>query len=552
MKRNEQGIALVVTLFLMASLSALAVSLMFLSQTETASSRNYRTMSQARYGGEAGVHKTINYLLCGQQSPCPSVTVGYTAPTSFTGYDTSVSPVTCVSGCTHTVAAGAGCSFTASTTPAQAVANGCIVLSGMSGVSSNYPDATVASAFNAAAQGTLAVNSSGSTTNTAAGTVTYGAAAILMSMQSFSGYGSTSSVIQMWKIISDGTVPGAQPATVEVTAMLDQDIADADTFAAFATGTGCGAITLGGTVETQSYDSSVGTTLSDSGGNVGTNGNLSIGGHVDVHGSLSTPRTGVGACTDGAVTALTESGSATVDNNALVQLPQTVVFPTPTYAVPPNTYPPTTATTSCAAVYSANPSLSQLVYGNWCTTVSGTVTITPPTAVPFPGGTTLLLGNVSGNFALNGFPTSGCNNCSYAINSIGNGSNTQLSVVSAAGRGNVTVNLIGRNADGSQMADPFDTNGQAMVNSSMNAAALQVLYAGTGTINMTGGSSAAMVLYAPNASVVTHGNGNIYGSVLAASITSSGTPAFVYDRHLSATMHVAGNHVMTAFNWKKY
>lgn len=549
MKRNEQGIALVVTLFLMASLSALAVSLMFLSQTETASSRNYRTMSQARYGGEAGVHKTINYLLN-----------SYTAPSSFSNYDLSVSPVTCLNNCAHTVSTGAGCNFTTSTTAAQAAANGCIVLSGMSGVTSNYPDSSFLTSSHLDSPtsslnpflGTLAVNSSGSTTNTAAGTVTYGAAAILMSMQSFSGYGSTSSVIQMWKIISDGTVPGAQPATVEVTAMLDQDIADADTFAAFATGTGCGAITLGGTVETQSYDSSVGTTLSDSGGNVGTNGNLSIGGHVDVHGSLSTPRTGVGACTDGAVTALTESGSATVDNNALVQLPQTVVFPTPTYAVPPNTYPPTTATTSCTAVYSANPSLSQLVYGNWCTTVSGTVTITPPTAVPFPGGTTLLLGNVSGNFALNGFPTSGCNNCSYAINSIGNGSNTQLSVVSAAGRGNVTVNLIGRNADGSQMADPFDTNGQAMVNSSMNAAALQVLYAGTGTINMTGGSSAAMVLYAPNASVVTHGNGNIYGSVLAASITSSGTPAFVYDRHLSATMHVAGNHVMTAFNWKKY
>ena len=54
-RNNEQGVALVITLFLMASLSALAVSLMFLSQTETSASRNYRTMSQARYAGEAGV-----------------------------------------------------------------------------------------------------------------------------------------------------------------------------------------------------------------------------------------------------------------------------------------------------------------------------------------------------------------------------------------------------------------------------------------------------------------------------------------------------------------
>ena len=49
MKHDEQGIALVIVIFLMGTLSALAVSMMFLAQTETASSRNYRTMSQARY-----------------------------------------------------------------------------------------------------------------------------------------------------------------------------------------------------------------------------------------------------------------------------------------------------------------------------------------------------------------------------------------------------------------------------------------------------------------------------------------------------------------------
>src|SRR3954453_15700115 len=101
MKRNEQGIALVITLFLMATLSALAVSMMFLAQTETASSRNYRTMSQARYAAEAGVHKATNYLL----NP-----LLYTGPTVFTGYDLTKSPVPCVSGCTYNASAGAACS----------------------------------------------------------------------------------------------------------------------------------------------------------------------------------------------------------------------------------------------------------------------------------------------------------------------------------------------------------------------------------------------------------------------------------------------------------
>src|SRR5437868_1708621 len=112
MKRDQQGIALVITLFLMASLSALAVSMMFLAQTETASSRNYRTMSQARYAGEAGVHKAMNYLLN-----------TYTVPTSMTSYGISKTPVTCVSGCTNTTAGSCNAS-----TPALAVSTGCIVL----------------------------------------------------------------------------------------------------------------------------------------------------------------------------------------------------------------------------------------------------------------------------------------------------------------------------------------------------------------------------------------------------------------------------------------
>src|SRR6185436_13786260 len=84
---NERGIALVITLFLMAALSALAVSMLFLSQTETASSRNYRTMSQARYAGEAGVHKAINFLN----------STAYTGvPLTYANFGLNKSPVTCV------------------------------------------------------------------------------------------------------------------------------------------------------------------------------------------------------------------------------------------------------------------------------------------------------------------------------------------------------------------------------------------------------------------------------------------------------------------------
>src|SRR3954466_5327120 len=124
MRRNEKGIALIITMFLMATLSALAVSMMFLAQTETASSRNYRTMSQARYAAEAGVHEMANYLQ--NTGFVPSANV-----------DVTKSPVRCTGGsCAQT----GTCSSYA--TVALAVANGCVVL-GYSSATTNNPTATV-------------------------------------------------------------------------------------------------------------------------------------------------------------------------------------------------------------------------------------------------------------------------------------------------------------------------------------------------------------------------------------------------------------------------
>ena len=93
---DERGVALIITLFLMAALSALAASLMFLSQTETYSTMNYTMMSQARYAGESGIEKTVNYLLNSYTLPSASGS----DPTS--NYDMTKSPVTCTSGCTTT------------------------------------------------------------------------------------------------------------------------------------------------------------------------------------------------------------------------------------------------------------------------------------------------------------------------------------------------------------------------------------------------------------------------------------------------------------------
>src|SRR5438876_8930575 len=87
---HERGIALVLALFLMSALSVLGASLMFLAQTETYASMNYRIMSQTRYAAEAGVNKAANFLLDNAQYQVPTVAAGVDP---LAAYDTNKSPV---------------------------------------------------------------------------------------------------------------------------------------------------------------------------------------------------------------------------------------------------------------------------------------------------------------------------------------------------------------------------------------------------------------------------------------------------------------------------
>src|SRR5215471_3321201 len=67
--RSERGIALVFVLFLLTTVSALAVSLTFLANSETFASGNYRLATQARYGAESSAQKVADYLLGANYNP---------------------------------------------------------------------------------------------------------------------------------------------------------------------------------------------------------------------------------------------------------------------------------------------------------------------------------------------------------------------------------------------------------------------------------------------------------------------------------------------------
>src|SRR5262245_12026269 len=208
---RENGVALVLTMFLMTALSIVAASLMFLSQTETYSSMNYRLMSQARYAAESGLQKSANYLL-----------YSYTPPTlPDANYDITVSPVTY---------------------------NGQpVILSANNSIDANYPDDGVKTAFAAGAGGTIA--NAGTSLN-------FAPYAKLLSMKQINVYGGGMQTIQTWQITSTGSISVGRTAQVEVMAIFESQATPATMYAAFATGAGCGALNFrGNDTRTDSYDS---------------------------------------------------------------------------------------------------------------------------------------------------------------------------------------------------------------------------------------------------------------------------------------------------------
>ncbi len=520
---NERGIALVLALFLMTAMSVLAASLMFLSQTETYASMNYRMMSQARYAAEAGIQRASNFLLDSTQYAVPG-----TVTDPLSNYVTTVSPVTY---------------------------NGQPVVLSTTAGSSNYPVAAVVTAFGNAAKGTLTAGNT---------TLSYATTATLVAMQKFEAYGGTQGVVQTWQIVADGTLSGSRNATVEVMTTIETPMVPANTYAAFATANTCGAMYFHGNVTVDSYDSQglTGAPSLTFGGNVGTNGNLEIQGSVDVKGTLSTPRTGVGACTQGAVTALTEIGSADVracsgcsTTDSIIKLPKAVTWPLPVFSATPPTSTVTLTTTAIDATHIAGTCTSLgLTYGTTCKVSGSTIIIdglgsdvTLPNVV-MSGVNVQFEGGPSANPVLN-----------VNINSL-TGSGTVVVDTNTGATTNqaVVLKIAGKNPDGTDMATPIDLESTGWKQNAANghqydASAFQIVYGGTGTLNMDGGNAqTAASIYAPNATFYLKGTQDLYGSVLAKTIENAGNASLHYDRRLSRDFHVAGQPMAGTFTWKRY
>jgi Tfp pilus assembly protein PilX len=468
---NERGIAMVLSLFMVMVVSVLATSLMFVSQTETLSSRNYRTSSQARYAAESGVHRAVNHLLYTYVPP--------SAAADLANYDMTVSPVT--------------------------FGGNPVVLSSDPDVTANYPVAADQNAFNAAAQGVLDVTN---------GTVNYNASATLLSMrQIIDAFSGAPMTLQTWRVSGEGNVTGLDATQVQVEAIIERQVSPVFTYAAFATAKGCGALSFAGGAETDSFDSTqplVGGVpeLADHGGNVGTNGNLTGSGNTtSLGGSLSTPRSGVGACTSNNVTAASLNG-ATVDDG-LVSLSQSIDYPTPPTPVPLAGSTGFGKTSGCPANISGG-----------CTVSANGATLTPALA-----GGTITMGNVDVGSQAELHLNAG----TYVINSFNMNANSKIIIDS----GPVIFQVAG---DATSPTDVISITGNGISNTSYDPNNLQFIYGGTKNIKLAGGSETAALLYAPNATASFSGGADFYGAVIVGQLTATGGTSIHYDRNLANTV----------------
>ncbi len=108
------------------------------------------------------------------------------------------------------------------------------------------------------------------------------------------------------------------------------------------------------------------------------------------------------------------------------------------------------------------------------------------------------------------------------------------------------------NITGTGQPTPIDLSGGAFANSTLDPSLLVINYAGTGNVKMSGGTSNAALLYAPNASVSFSGGADFYGAVVCALLTDTGGTAIHFDRNLTTKFLTVGNWMLDSFTWKKY
>jgi len=519
-KRNhgEAGVALMIALFVLVILSVLAASILFVTQAETWSSANGRSMAQARYAAEAGAQKALYWLH-----------YSYAPPANMAAFDTTKYPI-------------------------QLAGGGDVILTAMTGVNGTYPDSTQQAAFSTALKDAsvpgLGVPASYEVTAKLLSSIS-GAAVSWMG-------GGGGGAMQTWQITSQGNVPGVRNAQVQVTEIIERTGTPIFNYAVAATSYACKAIDFAGSDFTDSYNSSAGPygagNSSASGGNIATNGNVLLGSGANIEGTISALNTTVGACPNGITSSGAFSGVSKLSAPLSFPLPWGCAS-TPCY---PSPLPPTTAqdvSTSCSGI-------------SGCTK-NGTVTILDNNSSKTATVYTLTPGSY-GNLEIDNADVVHLSAGTYDINSLNLKSDGQIVVDSGPvvlnvagqgfGPGSVVVNsggLSGWNLCANGVTGNPGTYSTASCNGSAKApisgipADLQIVYPGTATISTTG-APCSSAIYAPNAYVNTVGGAvGLYGGIISKTFLEGSKAPVHYDKALQHLM-VPGPYYPISFTWSKF
>ncbi len=525
-KRRESGIALFFAIFTLMLLTAIAFSLVFMSNTETLVNANYREEQVAYFAAKAGIEEARARMMASDPNP---ITLGIIAPSAAggiiyllnnAGVANAVQPWLLANAYADTelchdgyglagltiVAPDIRCTTVPSSSTYYTIIASTIPFSGTANALP-FRWVRIAPKLNGSVQGPYTTTvSTAYSVNSAVGTAATlvcwdGIKELVLTAANCNAMSNaiTTYMTNVYLITSLAVSPAGARRMVQAEVALSPTTPFP--YGLYAQSNTCPAVTfIGNNSSTDSYTTAAGgtyaSTHSNSGGDVGSNGEVSVGnGNVNgIVGVLPAPP-GIGTCaTPFAVGPNGIPASATY-------LSQPYNFPTPPA---PNPLPPTTA-------YAGGNSIVPGTYGNISLAGNTTLTMTP------------------GTYTFNSLSMAG--NASVVVSPAG------AVVLNIAGVGGGTVLAIAGNG--------VNNTGTIPNNFLIN-------YGGSGGISIGGNGTSTAVIDAPNSAMDLHGNGAFYGSIVGGTMTINGNGAFHFDRNSALSPPSNGYYSMISYREISY
>ena len=532
---RERGIALFFAVFTLLLLIAITVSLIFMSNTETVVNANYREEQVAYFAAKAGIEEARARMMASDPSP---ITLPLTAPTTAggivylvnnAGVANAVQPWLATNAYADTelchdgyglaglsvVAPDVRCASEPTSTTYYTTVASDLPFSGTSNALA-YKWVRIAAKLNGTVEGpgTTATNTTYNV-NTGVGTATTlvcwdGVAEHVLTVANCNAMSNANAtyMTNVYTLTSLAVSPAGARRMVQAEVALNPTTPFPDGL--YATSTACPALTFSGNnPSTNSYTTAGGgtyaTTVSATGGDVGSNGGVSVGnGNIGGIVSVLPPPPGIGTCATpvsvGSNGSMVGTTACPTGNAASCYSTQAVTFPTPPAPNPPT---PNTA-------YSGSMSIVPGTYGNISITGNKTLTLTP------------------GTYNINSISMAG--NGSIVVSPSG------AVVINIGGVGGGTVLAIGGNGiTDNTIPNDFVIN-----------------YGGSGAVSIAGNGNVTAMLDAPNAPVTQVGNGNWYGSMLASTMSITGNGFFHFDRNAALAPNSNGYYTMISYREISY